>query len=148
MIELVIIVVAVIMLIMIIYSFFASNLDANTQILTEKHKNDRLLFVCTFLPRIYIDGLNRTIGEVLSSTISTGEYMVYYGRESTPVNSTLLVEQILDPYLDEGYWQLKLTEDMRIGSDIPMGVDPKLCRIQMPLIAFKGNVTNIYLYRW
>jgi hypothetical protein len=148
MIELVIVVVAIVVLIMMIYAFFTSTLDTSSQILVEKHKNDRLLFVCTFLPRIYIDGINRTVGESIAMAVSTGDYMIYYGRENTPVNTSLIVGQILDEYLDRGYWNLKLRDNMSIGSEVPEGVDPKTCRISIPLLILKGNVTNIYLYRW
>ncbi len=148
MIELVIMVVAIVMLIMLIYAFFASTLDTSSNMLVEKHKNDRLLFVCTFLPRIYIEGINKTVGEALGTALSTDEYMVYYGREGAPVNTSLILQQILDEYLDKGYWKLKLSENMTIGSPVPPGVDPKTCRITIPLLTYKANITNIYLYRW
>ncbi len=148
MIELVIIVVAVVMLIMLLYAYFASTLENSSMLLVEKHKNDRLMFVCTFLPRVYIDGINRTVGESLSTAMSSQDYMIYYGRRGIPVNTSILVSQILDEYLDKGYWKLKLNENMTIGSNIPSGVDIKSCRITLPLITYKGTMTNIYLYRW
>ena len=148
MIELVIMVVVIVMLIMLLYAYFASTLQNSSSLLVEKHKNDRLMFVCTFLPRIYIDGINKTVGETLSSVISSEDYMIYYGRREVPVNSSILVSQILDEYLDKGYWKLKLTDNMFIGSNVPPGVDIKSCIISIPLITYKGTVTNIYLYRW
>jgi len=148
MIELVIIVVAVVMLIMMVYSFFTANLSMSGTMLAEKHKNDRMMFICTFLPRIYIDGINKTVGESLSTSITTGKTMLYYGRSGIPVNVTFIIEQILDSYLDKGYWNLKLSDEMHIGAEIPEGVDTRTCRIAIPLLTYKGNITNIYLYRW
>ncbi|MBN2102241.1 MAG: hypothetical protein JW716_05215 [Candidatus Aenigmarchaeota archaeon] len=148
MIELVIIVVVVVMLIMLLYAYFASTLENSSNLLIEKHKNDRLMFVCTFLPRIYIDGIDRTVGESLSQAMSSGEYMIYYGRREVPVNITIVVEQILDEYLDEGYWKLKLDDNMTMGSNVPPGANVQSCKITLPLITYKGTMTNIYLYRW
>jgi len=148
MIELVVMVVVVVMLIMLLYAYFASTLQNSSSLLVEKHKNDRLLFVCTFLPRIYIEGIDRTVGESLSQAMSSGDYMIYYGRREVPVNITIVVQQILDEYLDKGYWKLKLSDDMSIGSDIPPVRNVQSCRIALPLITYKGTVTNIYLYRW
>ncbi len=148
MIELVIVVSSVAILIFFMYSFFATSLDASATMLAERHKSDRMLFVCSFLPRIYIEGINRTVGEVISAVISTGDYMIYYGRNSPPVNATLLVSQILDQYLDKGYWQLKISDDMSIGGKVPLWEDVDSCSMTIPLQSYKERIANIYLYRW
>jgi len=148
MIELVIAVVAVVMLIMMTYSLFSSALDTTANMIAERQKSDRLLFICTFLPRIYVEGINRTVGEVMSSAITSGKYMLYYGRDEAPVNITMLMEEMLDPYLEKGYWSLKLNDTMLIGSKPPSGVDMKSCRMTIPLLTSDSDVAEVYLYRW
>ena len=144
--ELLIIVVSVVLIIIAVYSLFTTTLSTSTELLSEKHKNDRVLFLCDFFPRIALPSLNHTMGEMMYTAISSDSMMVYYGLVSTPIDIDHVTKALINPYLDEGYWQLKLKNNMIIGSDIPPGVDLQSCKMRIP--DNTHNYTDVYLYRW